>query len=185
MSPCCEFSLRAWVSLSERPEGYTLCICVMCALHTLYMCVYTYIWMCMCIYHKKPKELDPLELESKVFVRCGCWELNLDPLEEQYSHLTSELSLLPHALESWDLDACLMPLLHEGWLKNYGAWHEIHGSCQLEVILLCQPGAHHRARQSGVLIPVLTYGIICYESLLKVSPDAVFSPEIEFWLVPS
>lgn len=43
----------------------------MYALHMLYMCVYTYICMCMCIYHKKPKGLDPLELESKVFVRCG------------------------------------------------------------------------------------------------------------------
>lgn len=48
----------------------------MYALHTyvcIYMCVYvyTYICVCMCIYHKNPKGLDPLELESKVFVKCG------------------------------------------------------------------------------------------------------------------
>lgn len=60
----------------------------------------------------------------------------------------------------------------------------MHGSCQLEVILPCHPGAHHTARHSGVLIPLLTCAIICYESLLKLSPEAGFSPEIEFQLVP-
>lgn len=65
----------------------------------VYVCVRTLMYMCLCT--QKPKGLDPLELGLKVFVSLLVWLLgiNLGPLEEQCSHLSAELSLLPRALE--------------------------------------------------------------------------------------
>ena len=40
--------------------------------------------------------LDPLRLELKaVVVTCGCWELNLDPMGEQYVPITTGAHLQP------------------------------------------------------------------------------------------
>lgn len=74
--------------------NFQKCYCIpnVCRCFTC-MCVSMYVrmYVCKCTPHvwrgwgDQERALDPMELKSQVAMRCiWCWELNLDPLEEDY-----------------------------------------------------------------------------------------------------
>jgi hypothetical protein len=66
-----------------------VCVCV---------CIYIYMDMCVsCTYTGTNRTLDSLELELYMPL-CGCWELNLGPVQEQPLLPFSEPSRAPDKL---------------------------------------------------------------------------------------
>jgi hypothetical protein len=60
------------------------------------LCMWVFCPCITCVSERQKKVLDPLKLELHVCeLPCGCWELNLDPLEEQPVFLTTEPTLWP------------------------------------------------------------------------------------------
>ena len=65
----------------------------------VYVCIYVYVCMvCGCSSNRDQKRVEypmKLELQTAMTHQSGCWEQNLDPLQEQYGIFSTELSPQP------------------------------------------------------------------------------------------
>ena len=69
-------------------------------MHMCFACIHVCVRLCAwCLWRPEERALDPIGLELQAVVNitctCGCWQSNLDPLEEQPVLLTAEPALQP------------------------------------------------------------------------------------------
>lgn len=151
------------------PHVCSVCVCMHVHIH-----MYAYVPV-----PEQAKGIGSLELESTVFVSSPMWVLAIKLRSSGRAIFTLDrwTLFLSQALESWLRPGCLSyttgARLHEWWLMNSGAWHEIHGSCLVrsEFTVGLEPST-----LPGTVACSLCSPMALSESLLKVSPEAVFFP---------